>query len=170
MCTAISWWGQPVDWETAATALALVALVAVFVALEPIIPTNQAGFSELGILGPNMIIGGYPTSVTQGGAVHLYCYVGNHEGTVAYYQVLVKLGNSATFVSNTTSADAPEILSYSLVLADNQSSIFPVTLAMNTTGTNLRLIFELWAYNISISQFAYTGLWDQLMFNVTGGP
>jgi len=159
-----------VDRETAATALALIALVAVFVALEPIIPTSQTGFSELGILGPNMIIGGYPTNVTQGGAVHLYCYVGNHEGEAAYYQVLVKLGNSATHVSNTTSANAPEIHSYSLILSDNKSSTFPVTLAMNTTGTNLRLIFELWAYNVSTSQFAYTGVWDQLMINVTGGP
>lgn len=158
------------DRETAATALALVALVAVFVALEPIIPTNQAGFSELGILGPNMIIGGYPTSITQGGVVKLYCYVGNHEGAVAYYQVLVKLGNGATQVSNTTSANAPEIRSYSFVLADNRSSTFPVTLTMNATGTNLRLIFELWAYNVSTSEFSYAGLWDQLIINVTGGP
>jgi len=158
------------DRDTAATALALVTLIAVFAVMEPIIPANQVRFSELGVLGPNMTIGGYPTNVTQGGALRLYCYVGNHEGAVTYYQVMVKLGNSATFVSNATSADAPEIHSYSLVLADNKSTTFPVNLKLNTTGTNLRLIFELWTFDISSSQFAYTGLWNQLVINVTDGP
>ena len=158
------------DKETAGTALALVTLVAVFAALQPILPTNPSRYSELGVLGPNMTIGSYPTSVAQGDIIQLYCYIANHEGTVTYYQVQVKLGNSATQVSNATAANAPEIFSHSVVLPDNGSSMFPVALGMNASGADQRLIFELWAYNVSSSQFAYTGLWNQLVINVTGGP
>jgi uncharacterized membrane protein len=154
--------------DVAVTVLVLVTLIAVLAAVQPILPSNSERFSDLGVLGPNMAIGGYPTNVAQGAVVHLYVYVGNHERAVAYYQVVVKLGNSTTQVSNSTAADAPEIWSYSLILADNKSSTFPVALSMGTAGTNLRLIFELWSYNISSSQFTYTGLWDQLWINVTG--
>jgi len=156
--------------NVAVVGLFLITVFAVFAALQPIIPSNAQRFSELGVLGPDRVIGGYPTEVTQGSIVNLYGYVVDHQGAVAYYQVEVKLGNSATQVSNTTAADAPEINSYSLVLADNQTSTFPVSLRMDTAGTNLKLIFELWSYNASSAQFTYTGLSDQLYLNVTGGP
>ena len=155
--------------DVAVTGLVLITILAVFVAMQPIIPSSVPRFSELGVLGPNIVIGGYPTNITQGSVVHLYVYVGNHEGTVTYYQVLVKLGNSATLISNTTAANAPEISSYFLILANNETSTFPIALTTSTTGTNLRLIFELWSYNISSSQFTYTGLWNQLLINVTKG-
>lgn len=158
------------DRDIAVMGLVLVTAIAVFAALQPIMPTNAERFSVFGVLGPNMMIGDYPTNVTQGGLVHLFCYVGNDEGIVTYYQVAVKLGNNATQVSNSTAADAPQVSSYSLMLADNKSSTFPVALNMDTAGTNLRLIFELWSYDTSSSQFVYTGLWDQLWINVTGGP
>lgn len=155
------------DEETATIALGLVTVLAIFVAVQPILPSNAESFSELGVLGPNQKIGGYPTSLTVGQQFQLYGYMGNHEGVVSYYQVLVKLGNQTTQISNSTSARAAVISSYSLVLNDNQSSTFPMQLSIGQAGTNQRVIFELWSSNVTNSQFRYTGLFAQLWLNVT---
>lgn len=155
------------DRETNTIVLVLVTMLLVFLAVQPIIPSYGEKFSELGVLGPNKTISNYPTSVLAGETVSLYGYVGNHEGYVAYYTVMVKLGNSTTHVSNSTSATAPLIANYSRVLDNNQSWVFPIDISVNKTGTNLKLIFELWMYNATASEFEYTGLWNQLYINVT---
>jgi len=155
------------DRETSVLALAVVTILAVFAAIYPILPANGENFSELGLLGPGQKIGGYPTSVGVGQQFSLYVYVGNHEGAAEYYQVQVKEGNQATVVSNSTSANIPPVLTNSLVLGDNSSTIFPVTLGMTTAGLNQRLIFELWMFNSTTTSFDYTGLWDQIWINVT---
>lgn len=155
------------DRETATLALVVVVVLAVFAAVAPLLPSNAEHFSELGILGPGQKIGGYPTTAAVGQGIQLYAYVGDHEGAVGYYQVLVKAGNQSTAVSNSTSADAPVLLTHYLFLSSNSSTVFPVTVSMPTAGLNQRLIFELWMYNDSASQFTYTGIWNQLWINVT---
>lgn len=155
------------DRETATLALAVVTILAVFAAVSPLLPSNAERFSELGVLGPTQQIGGYPTSVVTGQHFLLYTYVGNHEGGVTYYQVLVKAGNQSTVITNSTSADARLLLTHSVVLSDNSSTIFPVSVSMPTAGLNQRLIFELWAFNSTTTQFSYTGLWNALWMNVT---
>jgi len=40
-------------------------------------------------------------------------------------------------------------------------------LSVNRSGTNTRIIFELWSYNVPNSGFEYTGLWNQILLNVT---
>ena len=52
-------------------------------------------FSELGILGPEMKLGDYPREVALGDSVDLYLYLGNHEGNLMYYRVLVKQGDQS---------------------------------------------------------------------------
>ncbi|MDG6906026.1 MAG: DUF1616 domain-containing protein [Nitrososphaerota archaeon] len=156
------------DKETATIALVLVAILAIFVAIQPILPSNPERFSELGVLGPNQTIANYPTSLSTGQSFLLYGYIGNHEGAVDYYQMLIKLGNQTTQISNQTSSTAPLIGSYSQVIDNNQSVTFPINLSINETGTNLKLIFELWSYNVTTSSLEYTGLWNQLYVNVTG--
>jgi uncharacterized membrane protein len=155
------------DKETASIALVAVTVLAVFAAVQPILPANSEPFSELGVLGPGQTIGGYPTSVVAGSPIHLYGYIGNHEGVSSLYQFLVKVGNQTTQVSNSTYAQAPVIFTYSHVLDNNQSTTFPLTLTLNSSGTNVRLIFELWSYDADTSSYAYTGLWNQLLLNVT---
>jgi uncharacterized membrane protein len=148
-------------------ALIVVTILLVFVALQPVIPSNSQAFSELAILGPNQSFGGYPTSVVVGQQVFLYGYIANHEGLVNYYQLLVKLGNQTTQISNSTYAQAPIVLTRSTVLGNNQSVTFPLDIGLNQTGINVRLIFELWAENATTAQFEYTGTWNQLLLNVT---
>ncbi|MDH2901930.1 MAG: DUF1616 domain-containing protein [archaeon] len=156
------------DKETSIIALAIITILAVFVAVQPIIPSNSEHFSELGILGPQQTIANYPSNITKGQAFSLYAYVGNHEGGVEYYQVLVKLViNTSYVISNTTSANAPIISSYSYVLDNGKNTTLPMNLSVNQTGTNLRLLFELWSFDTSSSSFSYTGLTDQLWLNVT---
>lgn len=157
------------DKEAAGIALVLVTVLAVFAAVQPLLPSNAQPFSELGVLGPGKAIGGYPTTVTAGSPFLLYGYIGNHEGVSTYYQLLVKAGNESTSVSNSTYARAPVIFTYSHVLDDNQSTTVPLNLTLNDQGTDVRLIFELWSYNVTSSSFGYTGLWNQLLLNVTSG-
>ncbi len=155
------------DRGAASIALVLVTVLAVFAAIQPILPANSEPFSELGILGPNQTIGGYPTSVVAGGQFLLYGYIGDHEGASSYYQLIVKVGNETTQVSNSTYAQAPVISTYYRVLENNQSATFPLSLTLSSQGTNVRLIFELWSYDVTTSSYAYTGLWNQLFLNVT---
>jgi uncharacterized membrane protein len=155
------------DRETSTLVLAVVTILAVFAAVSPLLPSNGERFSELGVLGPGRTIGGYPTTVAVGQQFLLYTYVGNHEGTPSYYQVLVKAGNQTTVISNSTSAAAPLLLTHLLVLSDNSSTTFPVSFSMPSPGLQQRVIFELWIYNTTTSQFAYTGLWNQIWINVT---
>ena len=142
-------------------------ILAVFAAVYPILPSNSKPFSELGTLGPDRKIGGYPNSVTASQPFLLYGYVGNHAGVTNYYEVLVKLGNRTTVISISTYANVPTIASHPLMLADNQTSIFAMKLSVGEAGTNVRLIFELWSFNVTTSQFGYAGLWNQLWVNVT---
>src|SRR5713101_9046879 len=104
------------DRETSTLALVLVTILAVFVAVQPLIPSYAEPFSELGILGRTKTLGGYPTNLISGQGFILYGYVGNHEGVVTYYKVIVKLGNQDTVVSNSTYANVPTLSAYSLVL------------------------------------------------------
>lgn len=155
------------DRETATVALVLATALAVFAAVYPVLPSNNEPFSALGLLGPNQQIGGYPTTVVAGQKVLLYAYIGDHEGAAGYYQLVVKLGNQSTVVSNSTAADAPVILTRYQVLDSNQTVTLPVSFSVGTPGTDERLIFELWSFDPATSQFTYTGLWNQLLLNVT---
>jgi uncharacterized membrane protein len=153
--------------QTATIILALITIVVVVAALTPLIPLKEQRFSELGILGPDQTIKGYPKSVAANQSFLLYGYIGNQEGNIEDYQLLVKTGNQATTVTNTTFANAPVIATYWRVLKNSETWLFPMNLSVNRSGTNTRIIFELWSYNVPNSGFEYTGLWTQILLNVT---
>lgn len=155
------------DKETGLVVLVIICLLAGLLVAQPLIPSNNQRFSELGVLGSQKTLANYPRSLTINQTFLVYGYIGNHEGAVSYYEMYVKLGNSSTTVSNVTSANAPTLATYSYVIPDGQNMTFPIDLSINHVGTNLRLIFELWSYNSTSSNFDYTGLWNQLWVNVT---
>lgn len=124
-------------------------------------------FSELGILGPHMKIADYPSSVVAGRNFTLYLYVGNHEGHLEYYNVLVKLGDRNSTINENVSLDSTPIYTFSMMLVNNQTYLQPITLSIPHPGTNIRLVFELWAFNASTDTFTYTGIYNQLWLNVT---
>lgn len=147
--------------------LASITILIVLAALAPLLPVREQRFSELGILGPDQTIKGYPTSVAVNKSFLLYGFVGNHEGNVENYQVLVKLGNEATIVTNATSANVPVLATYWRILKENETWLFPMNLSVNHAGSGTRIIFELWSYSVPASSFEYTGLWNQIRLNVT---
>ncbi|MGD6805661.1 MAG: DUF1616 domain-containing protein [Candidatus Bathyarchaeia archaeon] len=130
-----------------------------------ILPKNVGEkYSELGILGPNMKLGDYPSSVVASEAVNLYVYVGNHMGQPMLYTVKVKLGNNDTAVNP---ANEAALRQYQQVIPENQTWTFPVDLTLNNAGLNQRLIFELWVYNQTTNSVQYHERWGQIWLNVT---
>jgi uncharacterized membrane protein len=124
-------------------------------------------FSELGVLGPNQKIGDYPTNVTAGQSVTLYGYVGNHEGVVTYYDVKVKQGPSSAIVNESTWASLPSSYDYRVVLRDGENSTFSLQLRFSNPASNAKILFELWELDVASGGFRYSGLWGQIVLNVT---
>ncbi len=154
--------------ELRALVLVPIILAAALTAYQGFSPKTPAEvFSELAILGPNMKAADYPKELLMGQEFDLYLYVGNHEGRAAYYMILVKLGNGLDFINETVPMNAPVLKEYDRVLASGETWINPVTLSVNQTGVNLRLVFEMWIYNEQLNDFRYYGRWNQLWLNVT---
>jgi uncharacterized membrane protein len=162
--------------KIALAALVLLAIILMFASLQPFfLPlSNTQKYSELGLLGSDCTVGKYPTSIIQNETFTLCGYLVNQMGTAQYYQVLVKLGNQSTVVSNSTypnaiPANAPVIAQYYSTLSNNQTYLFPMNLAISQIGRNEQVIFELWSYKISSSgngSFVYTGIWDRIWLSV----
>lgn len=157
-----------VDEKVTAVVLAVLVGVGVFAGSQ-IFFTNRVvePFSELGVLGPKMKISDYPRELIVGEPFTLYLYVGNHEGRVMYYAVLVKLGNKTTSISGEEPMDVPTFARYEVMLLDGKNWTRSVTLSVEEPGVNYRIVFELWVYNEGIRDFEYHGRWVQLWLNVT---
>src|SRR2546425_2281886 len=153
--------------KTATVILAAIPILVVVTALAPLITPRQPKYSELGILGPNQTTRGYPTSVAVNQPFRLYGFVENHEGNVENYQMLVKLGNQSTIVTNSTYANASVLATFWHIVREKETWTFPMTLSVSQVGNNTRIIFELWSYDVPASNFEYTGLWNQIWLNVT---
>jgi uncharacterized membrane protein len=147
--------------------LASITILIIAATIQPLLPVREDRFSELGVLGPNQTIGGYPTRTVVNQTFLLYGFVGNHEGIVENYRLLIKLGNQGTLVTNATYAVAPVFATYWHIVDANQNWLFPMNLTISQSGVNTKLIFELWSYDLSTSSFAYKGLWNQILINVT---
>lgn len=151
--------------QLCAIALAITVIVAFISVSGFILPTTRGEqFSELGILGPNMKLGDYPSKVVASQTVSLYGYVGNQMGQPMYYTVQVKLGDNNTQInpSNLTANQT-----YTQVLPSNATWTFPVNVPLTHAGDNQRIIFELWAYNQTLNQNIYQQRWGQIWVNVT---
>jgi uncharacterized membrane protein len=154
---------------TAEQLCAIILAVAVLVALVSvsgyILPASTGEqFSELGILGPNMMLGDYPSQVVASDTISLYGYVGNQMGTPMYYTVMVKLGDNQT---QTNPANIPINQEFRQVLPNNGTWTFPIDITLTQVGTNQRIIFELWAYNQTTNHNQYQQRWGQIWVNVT---
>ncbi|CCC82002.1 DUF1616 domain-containing protein [Thermoproteus tenax] len=150
------------DAEVAAVLLA-VFVVAVIMAVSPVVLNkyNQP-FSAIGLLGPDMKIGGYPTAAALHQPIKLYVYVYNHMGVPTWY--VVKL-----YFVNTTSLpplNVTPIAVYQRILPYNESWVIPIVVVPNSTG-RYRLVGELWMYSPDNMTLIYTGDYVQIWINVT---
>jgi hypothetical protein len=144
--------------------LIVVIIIASFTIATSYFPNTTETFSELGILGPNMNLGDYPSIIVAGEPINLYGYVGNQMGKPIDYTLLVKLGNNETAINP---APVEAIQQYEQIVPNNGTWLFPINLTLTQTGLNQRLIFELWIYNETINQNQYHNRWGQLWLNVT---
>ncbi len=157
-----------IDEKLRAVVLSVLLFTILFTAYQGLSPeTNSESFSELAILGPEKNTSNYPQELQVNQEFTLYSYVGNHEGELTYYQVIVKLGNQSLFINETTPMDAPIIGTFEKILADNQTWIYPVKLSIEEPGVNQRLVFEMWIYDSDFNSFKYHGKWNQLWLNIT---
>ncbi len=151
--------------QVCAVILGVTVLVAFVSVSGFLLPLGQGErFSELGVLGPNQVLGDYPSVIVAGETISLFGYVGNHIGEPVFYTVMVKLGDNETVVNP---ASVASIQQYNQVVSNNQSWTFPIDVTLSKVGVNQRLIFELWAYNQTRGQISYQDIWGQVRFNVT---
>lgn len=151
--------------QVCAVFLGITIILAAVVVYQDFIPKSKGEqFSELGILGPNMKLGDYPSEVVSSDTVHLYAYVGNQMDQPMFYTVQVKLGDNNTTVNP---ANLVPIEQYQQVLPSNGTWTFPVDVTLNKVGDNQRLIFELWIYNATTNINQYNERWGQVWLNVT---
>jgi len=151
--------------QVCALILGLTIIIAFFAASQFVLPKGTGEqFSELGILGPNMKLGDYPSEIVAGDAVNLNAYVGNQMGKPIYYTVMVKLGDNNTIVNP---ANITSLQQFDKVVPNNGTWTFPVNITLTQTGLNQRIIFELWNYNETLNQNQYDQIWGQVWLNVT---
>jgi len=157
------------DEEVLAVLAAIIVVSATFAVAQALsIGVVREPFSELGLLGPAGLIGDYPRQVDAGSPFKLNVYIGNHEGKTMYYKVLVKVGDSSSIVNSTTPLQAEPIMELRAVLAHGESKVIPINITLHEPAMNVRIIFEVWAYDEDEGRFTYRGLWNQLWLNVTG--
>ncbi len=155
-----------VDEEVAAIILAIVVVAGILAATQAFTAGRVIEpFSEIAILGPNMKLADYPSTVLVNESFRLYLYLGNHEGHVMYYVVYVKLGDNSTFINATVPADAPVIATYEFIVPDGHNITYPIDLSINQPMTRARLIFELWILNEDYT-LKYHERWLQLWLDV----
>lgn len=148
-----------------AIVLAVMILVAFLSVSNFILPKNTGEqFSELGVLGPNMQLGDYPSVVVATETINLYGYIGNHMNQPIYYTFMVKTGDNNTQINPSPKQPTQQ---YSQLLEHNQTWTFPIQITMTEPGNNQRIIFELWIYNQTLNQNIYHERWGQLWLNVT---
>jgi len=160
-----------IDDEVKAVILAIIVVAGVF-AIGQLVGAGRVAepFSALGLLGPKMRIGDYPSRVLANQSINLHLFIDNHEGRVMYYVIYAKLGNKSTVVNENVSADAPIIGVYEVILPHGENRTIPVSLRISKPQENARLIFEMWVYDPDSGGLRYHGRWVQLWLNVTAPP
>ena len=159
-----------IDDEVKAIFLVVILVVGVFTVSQALAGGRIVDpFSELAVLGPNQKITDYPRTVVTGQFFHLYLYVGNQEGHVMFYRIMVKLdlGGQTGNVSDTQPLETTPLAFYEQVIQHGGNYTTPITLSLTEAGLNQRLVFELWAYNEDTNQFHYHSRYCQLWLNVT---
>jgi len=156
------------DVQVLAVILVIILIIGLFLSYSYFSArTVSQPYSEIALLGSNQTFSDYPQNVKAGQNLTLYLHVGNYEGHVMFYKILAKIGNSSSVVNQIVFLNIFPTATYSFILSNNKTALRETTLNLNTTGTNLKLVFELWIYSISQEKFVYYNQWTQLLLNVT---
>jgi len=121
-------------------------------------------YSEIGILGANMMVGEYPSEPGPGENIGLTIYLGNYEGRLMYYTVLVKISD-AQENGGSVPLGTPALETYGAVVPHGENHTLQFQTRLYDIAADQRLVFELHAYNGETQSIEYTGRWCHLWLN-----
>jgi len=158
-----------IDDELRAVSIVLLVLLGVGIAGQYFFAASLSQpFSEIGILGQNGKLSGYPTEpLVVGTNYTLDLYVGNYEGHSMMYTVYEKLGTQFSVINQTVPLAADPVAEYWFVLPNNDSATQPITVNLKSPGHEIRIVWELWDFAPSSNSWVYDGSWAQLFVNAT---
>jgi len=101
--------------------------------LTTLLPLSRSGqpFSEIWLLGPDHMIGGYPFTVEVGEDHYLLLGVTNHLGYSAYYCIYVKFRNQDQPIPDSSTSEPssiPHVYQFNFFLANEETLGLPLTL------------------------------------------
>ena len=121
-----------------AVGLIAVLLFALPVLAQAIRAPSGEQFSELYLLGPDLMAENYPSNIVADQNYTVHVGVGNHMGSSAYYTIYVKLRNQTDPLPNTTTATPSPLqplYKYRFAIPDNQSLVNPVVFSVSGAST-----------------------------------
>ena len=164
-----------------------VGLIGVLLIASPAIagairlPAGEA-FSELYLLGPEKMAQNYPFNIVVGQNYSVYVAVGNHLGSLAYYEVFVKLANGTDPFPNSTLA-TPSLLQplydYRFTIKDNatwqdlltfkvtDATTTPTDATINTLQINDQTlnIDKTTSWNTNTTTYTYRLIFELWLYN-----
>ena len=124
-------------------------------------------FSVIALLNPQGLLGDYPTSVPPGSNVSLMVLIIDHMNEPMLYRV-------SAAVVNVTAPPAPSSLSGSMenvtvyvVVGPGRNATAPLVFTAPASPGQYKLLVLLYYYNATAGSYYYSGLFNQLYFNVT---
>jgi|WetSurMetagenome_2_1015567.scaffolds.fasta_scaffold309835_2 hypothetical protein len=116
-------------------------------------PPGGEQFSELYLLGPDLMAENYPYNIVADQNYSVNIVVGNHMGSSAYYTIFVKFRNQTDTLPNTTTATPSPLqplYEYKFSIPNGQSLVNPVVFSVSDTPTlgNQSIIKQITINNI----------------------
>lgn len=101
-------------------------------------------------MNQDAVLGNYPSQVTVGQEFQLRYYVDNEYPDFQNFSVRTYLANfttsNVTFAGGVEGGQLLQVYNFTLPYGENCTSP-PLSFAINNTGTNFRICFELWILN-----------------------
>ncbi len=124
-------------------------------------------FSVIALLNSQGLIGDYPALVLASSNVTLMVLVINHMNNVMLYRVSIAVVNSSAPPDPSSLARAQESFDLYIVVPPGQNATAPLRFMAPSTPGQYKLLLLLYYYNSTTGLFNYSGLFNQLYFNVT---
>ncbi|WP_048812791.1 hypothetical protein [Acidilobus saccharovorans] len=125
-------------------------------------------FSVIALLNSNLEIGDYPQELLPNSNVTLYVLIKNEMNDVMLYQVRVGVLNASLPPGPSSLNESISGYDLYMVIPSGHNATAPIVLRAPARPGQYKLLLLLYYYNVSTGSFYYSGLFNQLYFNVTG--
>lgn len=125
-------------------------------------------FSVIALLNSQLEIGDYPQVLLPNTSTTLYVLIKNEMNDVMLYQVRVGVLNSSLPPEPSSLNESINSYDIYIVIPSGHNATAPVVLRAPARPGQYKLLLLLYYYNVSSRSFYYSGLFNQLYFNVSG--